>query len=74
MAKTEKEKAYAALRRAEDRYLLASGWTCRGGLWVDPLDPAHTHIDRVASNKQRQRDARALNRIIDAARRAETAS
>jgi hypothetical protein len=53
----------AALEAAEIAYLLASGWTRSegGGLWRDPLDPKHSHIDRVASAKQRGRDTAADN-------------
>lgn len=44
------ERAYLSLRRWErDQF----------GLWIDPLNPKKSHIQRVAAYKQRQRDANA---------------
>lgn len=54
-------QALAILEAAEAVYLDASGWTLKGGLWRDPLNPHKGHVDRRAAYMQRQRDTMAEN-------------
>lgn len=56
-------EALAALEAAEERYLIASGWSPVGGtkgLWT--RDGTRAHVARVAAYKQRQLDQAEANR------------
>jgi hypothetical protein len=66
MVMTTKPDPLLTLEVAEQEFLQARGWTRQNGafgLWLDP-ETGNFHIDRVASNKQRQREPRMLEVLV----------